>query len=175
MRATLRSIPLLALGLSVITGAAGAQQPARPRAQLAVRPALELGAWGAYDFDAGAPAAGAQVRLSVGPFLEIVPSGGYAFASDQTVWQANLDVAIRMGFRQTIYAGAGAALAHRAFEQDGDPVLPEDTRAGVNLFAGVSVPRFLPIRLRPYGEARWTFVSDFDATTILQVGVNVRF
>lgn len=154
---------------------ASAQERGEIRPSLAPRPPVELGIWGGYDVDAEAPAAGGQLRLPLGAFLELVPSGGYTFTSDYTVWQANLDAAIRLGFRQAIFAGAGAAVAHRVFETSGEPVLPEDTRMGVNLFFGISLPRFLPIRFRPYAQARWTFVSDYDAALVAQAGVNLRF
>jgi hypothetical protein len=136
------------------------------------RPGPELGIRGGYDFDAEAVSLGGQLRLPIGPFIEIVPSGDYFLAGDQTAWQANLDLAVRTGFRQVLYAGVGGALAHRAFEIQGIAIFPEDTKLGLNLFAGASIPRFLRTRIRPYIEARWTFVSDFDAQFDLVLGVN---
>ena len=165
---------LLAIAISYPTlVAAQERQPARAR--LAPHPPIEVGLWGGYDVDAEAPVGGGQLRLPLGAFLEVVASGGRTFASGPTVWQVNLDAALRLGFRQAIYGGGGAAVTHRAFESGGEPASPEDTRWGVNLFFGLSLPRFLPIHFRPYAEARWTFVSDYDAALVLQAGVNLGF
>jgi hypothetical protein len=167
---------VLLVALAMSFPAVVAAQERQPfRARLAPRPPVEIGLWAGYDVDAEAPAGGGQLRLPVGAFLEVVASGGYTFVSEFSAWQANLDAALRLGFRQAIYGGAGAAVAHRAFENGGEPVSPEDTRWGVNLFFGVSLPRFLPIRFRPYAEARWTFVSDYDAALVMQAGLNLRF
>jgi hypothetical protein len=150
-------------------------QRARLRAgrQAVGRPAVEIGIRGGYDFDVTAPSAGVQLRLPIGPTAELVPSGDYYFTGSQTAWQANLDLAVRTGFLQVVYAGVGAALAHRSFVTD-EVMLPEDTKLALNLFAGASVPRFFPGRWRPYLETRWTVASGYDSQFVALIGLNVR-
>ncbi|NIM52184.1 MAG: hypothetical protein GTN78_18805 [Gemmatimonadales bacterium] len=146
-------------------------QRGRPSRFIA-RAVPEVGVRGGYDFDAEAVSVGAQARLPLGAFVELLPSGDYIFAGEVTTWHANLDVAFRMGFRQVLYAGAGGGLARRQFEISGDPA-EEETRLGINLFIGASTPRFLRTPVRLYVEVRWFRASDFDAVFGLVAGLNL--
>ncbi|MDH3456217.1 MAG: hypothetical protein OER90_05195 [Gemmatimonadota bacterium] len=138
------------------------------------RPAVELGIRTGYDFDVDAVLVGAQLRLPIGPTIEVVPSADYYFVSDGTAWQVNADVMVRTGFLQLLYGGVGGALTHRPFTVS-DFTVPDDTKWGLNLSAGVSTPRFLPWRVRPYAEARWTFVSEYDTQFAIVGGANLRW
>jgi hypothetical protein len=138
------------------------------------RPAVELGVRSGYDFDVDGVTVGAQLRLPVGPTIEVVPSADYLFVADATAWQVNADLMVRTGFLQLLYAGLGAALTHRPFSI-GNVTIVEEAEWGLNLLAGVSAPRFLPWRVRPYAEARWTFVSEFDTQFAIVGGANLRW
>lgn len=172
-----RAVCLLAIALvsPIVLPQAAAAQRREPsvRSRLLARAVPEVGLRAGYEFDIGGLGIGAQGRVPVGPFGELVLGGDYYLVSDQTAWQMNLDIALRVGFQQVLYGGAGLAIARRAFELDDVPQFPEKTKAGINLFAGLATPRFRRVRLRPYAEARWTFVSDFDAHFAVAVGVNM--
>jgi hypothetical protein len=153
--------------------AARAQNRVPDRPRLAARAAPEIGVRGDYNFDLEAAGVGGQARLPVLNVAELLPSADYFFDHGTTSWQAGLDLAIRIGFRQALYAGAGAALVHRRFEE-GAAAAVEDSRFGTALFAGLATPRLAPMRLRPYVEARWVFVGDFPSEFAVLAGVNVR-
>lgn len=170
---TLPCVVVLAAG-----GAANlvAQQPERPRLgpELARRPAPEFGVRGAYDFDLKAGGVGAQLRVPLLNVMEIIPSGDYYFVSGSSAWQASLDLAVRWGFRQVLYAGGGGALVRRNFVT-GVGQTTETSKAGTNLFVGAAIPRLSRARFRPYAEMRWTFVSNYPSEMQAMAGINVWF
>lgn len=108
-----------------------------------------------------------------GPFADLVASGDYFVTDDGPSWQGNVDFAVRLGGRQALYGGVGLAVARRVFQMDDVPMLPRQTKVGINLFAGVGPPRFLRLPLRPYIELRQTFISEFDSQLYIAGGVNV--
>ncbi len=172
LRVSFVVLPLFVLS-SLPPTAQGQRRGRGSGGQLSARVVPEVGIRGGFDFDLEAVGIGTQVRLPAGPFAELVPSGDYYFGSDQTAWQANLDFVFRFGFRQVLYGGVGGAIAHRAFEVDNVPVLPTETKAAFNLSVGIATPRFRRARLRPYAEARWSFVNEFDTQFAIVAGMNL--
>lgn len=103
------------------------------------------------DFENRAWSLGAQVSVPVGRNLELRPSGDFFFPrGGATGWQANGDAAIRFGQGGGLYAGGGIAFAHPG---------NGETSTGYNLFFGLSKAAS-SVRLKPFIEFRWTFVSD---------------
>jgi hypothetical protein len=171
----LRLVVLVAMAAWVLdVGSASAQGRGRlPRSRLLVRSVPELGLRAGWSLDAEAVGLGTQIRYPAGPFADLVASGDYYLADRRPTWQVNVDFAVRVGFRQALYGGVGLAVAHRAFEKNGVPTLPGDTKVGINLYAGAGPPRYLKLPLRPYVEVRQTFVADFDGQLYVVGGVNV--
>ena len=131
-----------------------------------------LGIRGGFDFDAEAYAIGGQARLPVAPLAEVLVSGDYYLGGDESAWQLNLDLATG-AMLPGIYAGAGAALARRAFLVADTHTFPKRTKLGLNLFAGLTLPPVVRLPVRPFAEARWTQVSGFDLQFALVAGVSV--
>lgn len=169
------------MSLVPVLAAAGApslvaQQPERLHLgpELARRPAPEFGVRGDYDFDLKTGGVGAQLRVPLLNVAEIIPSGDYYFVSGSTAWQASLDIAVRWGFRQVLYAGGGGALVRRSFVT-GVGETTEQSKAGTNLFVGAAIPRLSRARFRPYAEMRWTFVSNYPSEMQAMAGLNIWF
>ena len=121
------------------------------------------------DFDADVWSVGGQLRFSL-PFLpgmELTPSGDVFLPDDGADWQLNLDVVLRPGRVSLFYAGGGVAVMRDDF------FVPNVSRTeiGYNLLIGLQIPvRRAP--LRPFVEARWTFIEGFDPFRLV-AGVNV--
>lgn len=113
---------------------------------------LAAGLRGGHDFENDAWSAGAQASIPVFQRLELRPSGDWYFGDATPFrWQLNADGAIRFGPGGTVYAGGGAAFARvRSLGE---------VETGYNIFAGV-VPARSGAKIRPFVEARWTWVAD---------------
>ena len=114
-------------------------------------------------------AAAAQLRVPLMRQLLLVPSGDVFFAGDnsETSWQINTDVVVRPDELGGLYGGVGAAFLRADFDGDDD----EEVEAGYNLFAGLEGARLLDTRVRPFAEARWSWVDDFDPFRLV-IGIN---
>ncbi len=110
--------------------------------------------------------------MPLAPLAEVLVSGDYYLGGDATAWQLNVDLATG-AMLPGIYAGAGAALARRAFLVADTHTFPKRTRLGLNLFAGLTLPPVVRLPVRPFAETRWTQVSGFDLQFALVVGVSV--
>lgn len=129
---------------------------------------VEFGVRGGYDFGDDGGLAGAQVRIPIIPQLALVPSGDVFFDDSPTEWQINADLAVRPRTLGGLYGGGGAAFVNRDFTADGG----DETDVGYNLFVGLQGGRVLDTRLRPYVEARWTGVEDYEPFRLV-AGFNV--
>jgi hypothetical protein len=132
-------------------------------------PPVEFGVRGGYDFDADVGSAGAQLRIPLIRQLLIVPSGDVFFADEGegTDWQINADLLARPDELGGIYGGIGAAFLQTDFDLDGE----QEVEAGYNLLAGIEGGSLLSTRVRPFAEARWTFVDELDPFRLV-VGIN---
>lgn len=130
---------------------------------------VEFGVRGGYDFDADVGSAGAQLRIPLIRQLLVVPSGDVFFADDGegTSWQVNADLLARPDELGGIYGGIGAAFLRNDFDADGE----QEVEAGYNLLAGIEGSPLLGTRVRPFAEARWTFVDELDPFRLV-VGIN---
>ena len=125
---------------------------------------ISLGPRLGRDFENHAWSVGAQVSVPVGTNLELRPSGDLFFPRDgETGWQANGDAAIRIGKGGGLFAGGGIAFAHPG---------GGETKTGYNLFFGLSTAAPSE-QLKPFGEARWTFVNDTSPFRLV-FGFNYR-
>ena len=113
---------------------------------------LGAGVRGGHDFENDAWSVGAQASIPLYQRFELRPSGDWYFGDDTPFrWQLNADGAIRFGPGGTVYAGGGAAFARvRALGE---------VETGYNIFAGI-VPAPPGSSIRPFVEARWTWVND---------------
>jgi hypothetical protein len=166
-----RMVIPLALCALVMLAADGEGQ--RRRGRLTVRPVPEVGARGGYDVKLKVAMVGAQVRVPVAALSDLMVSGDYYFTSDVAAWQVNADFAFRLGPLQLLYGGGGVALSRRFFERSDFRITTRETRLGLNLLAGVTIPRFRRYLLRPYAEARWTWPRDRDVEINLVAGLNL--
>src|SRR5687768_3189408 len=145
------ALSALLLGIAVLaaTPAAGAAQA---RGGSPMR--LAAGVRGGHDFENDAWSAGAQLSIPVFQRFELRPSGDWYFGDETPFrWQLNADGAIRFGPGGTVYGGGGAAFAR---------VRPlGKVKTGYNLFVGV-VPARPGAKIRPFVEARWTWVNDLS-------------
>jgi hypothetical protein len=133
------------------------------------RAPIEFGVRGGYDFDADVGSAGAQVRIPLVRQLLVVPSGDVFFADEGegTEWQVNADLVARPDELGGLYGGVGAAFLRTDFDADGD----QEVEAGYNLIAGMEAGSLLQTRVRPFVEARWSFVDEADPFRLV-VGIN---
>lgn len=104
--------------------------------------------------------------------MEILASGDYFLSEGVSQWQANADAGFRPLPTELIYGGIGLSIARRVLEPQERP--GPLTRPGVNLLGGIATPRQLRSSIRPYAEARWTFIRDYDRQFSLVGGINVR-
>jgi hypothetical protein len=161
---------VMALALLLGAGTVEAQEPGeRPtreerRERLAQRltPVPMVGVRAGYDFDLRDFSLGAQAQLPVSRLLRFVPSGD-VYLGDETTWQLNADLALSL---LVFRAGGGLALVDGARTTGGDAEL------GLNLFAGIQSAGLRGTRIRPFAEARWTFIEDATPVRIV-AGVNV--
>lgn len=133
------------------------------------RPPVEFGVRGGYDFDADVGSAGAQLRLPLIRQLLVVPSGDVFFADEGegTDWQLNADLVARPDELGGVYGGIGAAFLQTDFDADGD----QEVEAGYNLLGGIEGSALFGTRVRPFAEARWTFVDEVDPFRLV-IGIN---
>ncbi|HKJ92730.1 MAG TPA: hypothetical protein VJ957_06155 [Longimicrobiales bacterium] len=108
-----------------------------------------LGLRAGYEFNADAFAVGIQTR-SYGPPISLSPSFDVYFLNGRRAWQINLDALFSYD-PLAVFAGAGIAVGNR------NP-LDSVTRTDWSLFAGLHFP--MRIRIRPFAEARWTFLGN---------------
>jgi hypothetical protein len=127
--------------------------------------AAEFGVRGGYDFDAEVGSAGSQLRIPIIRQLLLVPSGDVFFSDGDAGadWQLNADLLARPDELGGLYVGAGAAFMREDFDGDAE----EEVEVGYNLLAGMEAGALLGTRLRPFAEARWTFVDDLDPFRIV--------
>jgi hypothetical protein len=143
----------------------------RHRASRSDRGPIEFGVRGGYDFEEDNGLAGAQLRLPIVRPVAIVPSFDVFFDDadvGDTQWQLNGDLMIRPTGFAGLYGGAGVAFLNADFELTGDA----ETEVGYNLFAGLEGNWLRETSIRPFVEARWTSVEEYDAFR-LNVGFNV--
>jgi hypothetical protein len=142
--------PAIILGCAVLaaTPAVGAAQARRGQSSMSLGAGIRAG----HDFENDACSAGAQASIPDYQRFELRPSGDWYFGSETPFrWQLNADGAIRFGPGGTVYAGGGAAFARvRALSE---------VKTGYNLFVGI-VPARPGSTIRPFVEARWTWVND---------------
>jgi hypothetical protein len=127
----------------------------------------ELGIRGSYDFERRDFGVGGQLLIPLTRRLAFVPSGDYFLGDEEDTWQGNADVTVSL---RVLRAGLGLAVVDPDQEGVGDS---DDPELGLNLFAGVQSPLRRSAWLRPYAEARWTFLED-DTPFRLAAGVNLR-
>ncbi|HEX9727970.1 MAG TPA: hypothetical protein VGA37_05660 [Gemmatimonadales bacterium] len=122
------------------------------------RPAPAIGIRAGRDFDGDAWSVGGQLRFPF-PFLagiELEPSGDVYLGDGDTEWQVNVDAVmpVRVFF---LYVGGGLAVVRGSYFGDG----VVNTETGYNLLVGMQFP-FRRLPLRPFAEARWTFIKIAD-------------
>jgi hypothetical protein len=127
----------------------------------------QFGVRGGYDFEDDAGMAGAQLRIPLGYFLTLAPSGDVFFGDSPNEWQINTDLLVRPLALGGLYGGIGAAFLNREFDLD-----DSETEVGLNLILGLESGRIRNTTLRPFVEGRWTTVEDYDAFR-LAAGFNV--
>jgi hypothetical protein len=168
---------LRAMGASIVLGvlqlapaAAAAQPEAGPASAVTRRgasgPGPELGLRIGHAFDLEAWSVGAQGRLRLLPGFTFLPSGDYFLTGGSPAWQLGMDVAIRPGWWQSLYGGAGLGVAHRRLASAA-------TRTGLDVFLGLSPPSLRQGLLRPYLEARWLLRGN-SSPFHLVAGCNAR-
>jgi hypothetical protein len=139
----------LALGLALL-----AATPAVGIAQMRASSPMRLagGIRTGRDFENHAWSAGAQASIPLYRRFELRPSGDWFFGDETPFrWQLNADGVIRFGPGGTVYGGGGAAFVR---------VRPlSDVKTGYNIFAGI-VPARPGAKIRPFIEARWTWVNE---------------
>jgi hypothetical protein len=129
---------------------------------------VQFGVRGGYDFDADVGTAGAQLRIPIAEGLAVAPSADVFFNDSPTEWQMNADLLLRPAALGGLYGGFGAAFLNRDFDDSDD----SDTEVGLNLILGLESGRIRHSSVRPFVEARWTTVEDYDAFR-LAAGINV--
>lgn len=155
---------------SVEVGSAQWRTPRRDRGGgFERRGAVEFGVRGGYDFDAEAGSAGAQLRIPLIRQLLVVPSGDVYFVDENegADWQLNADLVAKPDELGGLYLGIGAAFMQLDLDGDDD----EEVEAGYNLFAGIDGGSLLRTRLRPFAEARWSFVNEVEPFRLV-AGIN---
>lgn len=133
---------------------------------------VEFGVRGGYDFESDVGSAGAQVRIPLIRQLLVVPSADVFFGEDRgeagPQWQLNADAVVAPDEFGGVYAGAGAAFADRDYDDDGDT----EMKVGYNLLVGIHARPVFDTTARPFAEARWSGVDDFQPFRLV-AGVNV--
>jgi hypothetical protein len=129
---------------------------------------VQFGVRGGYDFEQEVGSAGAQLRIPLIRQVLLEPSADVFFDDAATEWQLNADVIAAPDELGGLYLGAGAAFASRDDDFDAD----DGVEAGFNLLLGIDSGRVFDTRLRPFAEARWTGVGEFDAFRLV-LGANV--
>ena len=133
---------------------------------------IEFGVRGGYDFEEDGGLAGAQFRIPVVRQFALSPSFDVFFDENATEWQLNVDALVRPDVLAGLYVGAGAAFLNRDFD-DFDLEEDSETEVGFNLLVGIEAGgRVGRTTLRPFAEARWTSVDEYDAFRLV-AGFNV--
>jgi hypothetical protein len=119
---------------------------------------LHLGPRLSYQFDLEKLGIGAQFSVPIVNHLEFYPSFDY-FIDSGSFWNLNADLKYRLAGASVhwLYLGGGLNIAHGG----------DDTRAGVNLFAGAES---LKGRIHPFAEFRFT--ANHGSTGQIAVGLN---
>lgn len=128
---------------------------------------VEFGVRGGFDFDADVGSAGAQLRIPIFAPLQLAPSGDVFFDDAPTEWQLNADLLIRPVGLGGLYGGAGAAFVNLDQGQTDD-----ETEVGLNVIVGLDGGTVWFTTVRPFVEARWTYVDDLDPFRLV-AGINV--
>lgn len=153
---------------AVFSSALEAQRGPRARLVEVARPGPEIGFRAGYGWDLDAWSLGAQLRLPITREVEIIPSADYELVDWATLAQANLDVAILPGRRRSFYFGGGAAFMHENLGGATDAT----TRVRPNVFAGFTFGRARRATVRPFAEARWTFLEGNESEGRVVFGLN---
>ncbi|HEX8431361.1 MAG TPA: hypothetical protein VF625_08745 [Longimicrobium sp.] len=140
----------------------------RDHARRVFREPVQFGVRGGFDFEEEVGSAGAQIRIPVAQPILLAPSADVFFDESDTQWQINADVLLRPVQLGGVYGGVGAAFVNGDFDGDGD----NGTETGLNLLVGLDGGRIATTTLRPFVEARWTNVDDYDAFRLV-AGFNV--
>jgi hypothetical protein len=158
-------VAALALGPAAVGASAQSGAARAPAAAPAAPVAWEVGPRAGYDWHAKAAGLGVELRVPLVPGLYVVPSGDYYRHAGAGIWQANLDLSVRLGFYGALLGGAGFAVTHRGDAAGG-------TRTGLDVFVELTPPRLRPRRLWPFAQARWLLVANRSFLQ-LQAGVDV--
>lgn len=148
-------ISRIAAALVVATTMTGAVQAQTSR--------IHLGPRISYQFDLEEIGLGVQLGAPIGRHLEFYPSFDYFLVENGTFWNLNADLKYRLAAASAewFYLGGGLNLSRRG---NGGG---SDTRAGVNVLAGVES---LKGRIHPFGELRLT--ANDGSTGQVAVGLN---
>ncbi len=124
---------------------------------------FHLGPRLSYQFDLEKFGIGAQFSAPIAHHLEFYPSFDYFFVDAGSFWNANADLKFRLSSESVhwLYLGTGLNIARSG----GGNV--HNTRAGLNLFAGVES---LKGRVHPFGEFRFT--ANHGSTGQIAAGLN---
>jgi hypothetical protein len=157
----------VALALAVTAGDVVAQQR-RPAPPPPVPSPAELGIRGGRDFDAEVWTLGMQFRMPLGPWgrIQLVPSADLIFLDESTAWQVNVDGSLELLPEGMLYGGGGLAILSTEVAEG-----EMERFTGWGLHIGTK-PQMYAVRVRPYVEARWTFIEG-DGLFRLVLGLNV--
>ena len=125
---------------------------------------MHLGPRISYHFDAEVIGLGAQFSVPMGQHLEFYPSFDVFLVDAGSAADLNVDLKLRISeasFRW-LYLGGGLNVARRSVGAF------EDTRAGLNRFAGIESLRG---RVHPFGELR--LVANDNTTVRAAFGLNL--
>jgi len=116
-----------------------------------------------YQFDLEKIGIGAQFSAPIARHLEFYPSFDYFFVSNGSFWNLNADLKYRIPSESVhwLYLGAGLNIARSGVSG------VHNTRAGVNLFAGVES---LKGWVHPFAEFRFT--ANHGSTGQIAAGLN---
>lgn len=134
---------------------------------------LRIGPRAGFDLLQEALVLGAHLSVPVDPWNRVAfsPSVDATFLSGLTEYQFNLDGAVYLDPRQSVYLGAGAAFRNTYYTDEAGEALDErETRTGYTLFGGINGARIGDLFLTQL-EFRWSFVDDFEPRT-LTLGFN---
>jgi len=140
--------------------------------------AAQFGVRGGYDFEEDVGSAGAQLRIPLVPQLLLVPSADVFFGDGDdeggaAEWQLNGDLVLRPAGLGGLYGGVGVAFLNRDGVENGDDEDDDGgTEVGYNLLVGLESGRIGGTSLRPFVEARWTAVDDYQPFRLV-AGFNV--
>ncbi|MBI2796742.1 MAG: hypothetical protein HYX65_08570 [Gemmatimonadetes bacterium] len=152
---------IAALAALVVVPALQSQLPRPSQAQVDRMSGPMFGLRGVYDGDGRVWGYGAQARFPIDWNLQFAPSVDAYAVNGQASLQGNVDF-IATGRRGWFYVGGGLAVARTQ---------GIEARYGANLYPGIDLPSLFDTPLRPFVEARWTFI-DGKAPFRLTFGLN---